>query len=218
MKLSMLTATIVLFFVVYATARPTFSSGNGNQQRPRIAASRGAPKQKSKGGNTPSPKASLPTTPTGVKNDYLINQGFAPGPFFLDHWGLYVGSADSGLLKTGIGECIHVTGDVKEGFKFEVRRNYDRALTSGQRRGYLVGSVPESATDAEPRTAFERALLNGNPPPGPSLAKAGENGGRRGKVQLQNCQAWVRAGVNSAVGAGVLKLSGNAEEVLSRPL
>ncbi|KAK1523897.1 uncharacterized protein CCOS01_08984 [Colletotrichum costaricense] len=76
---------------------------------------------------TPAPAPPPPTVPpTGSPGAFLVELLIFNGSPFKDHWAYFVRSrADD-----DIGVKIHATGDVRNGFKFEVKRSHDLTNTS----------------------------------------------------------------------------------------
>ncbi|RSL92099.1 hypothetical protein CEP52_014016 [Fusarium oligoseptatum] len=74
--------------------------------------------------------ASSPAPPVvankGPAGALLIELVVYNGSPFKDHWAYFVRSSSH----PSIGVIIHATGDVRNGFRFEVKRNYDFAVTS----------------------------------------------------------------------------------------
>ncbi|GKU14499.1 unnamed protein product, partial [Fusarium langsethiae] len=67
-----------------------------------------------------------PVPPPVVSNDrpqgsLLLHLAIHSGGTFKNHWGYFIRSEHN----TTIGNIIHVVGDVKNGFEFEVKRNHD---------------------------------------------------------------------------------------------
>ncbi|GKZ25585.1 hypothetical protein AbraIFM66951_001357 [Aspergillus brasiliensis] len=71
----------------------------------------------------PSPTQAQPPTipPTGPKNALLLELHIFNGHPFKDHWAYWISSATDPL----IGVKIHATGDVRNGFIFEIKRSHD---------------------------------------------------------------------------------------------
>lgn len=99
-------------------------------------------------------------------------------PLFAAHWSLFIPQLGSDTL----GKLIHVTGDVREGFQHQFKRNYDLSETT---HGYQRIALPSVAanhivdvrgngqrsSDTTPHDDLERIALE-VPAPGPSLRSA----------------------------------------------
>ncbi|KDQ60267.1 hypothetical protein JAAARDRAFT_601244 [Jaapia argillacea MUCL 33604] len=156
-------------------------------------------------------------------------------PLFPAHWGLFIpypvsllhpstatvpDDEGSPSQKTAIGKVIHVHGDSFNGFAHQFKRNYEHDTT--QRAHSLVwlcevgdewvgdgedekGDERELKLDVEPVDEIERRALS-VPAPGPSLKHAGNLGGGK-KVEIKNCQTWLRDFVQVLVEEGIFPSS-----------
>ncbi|KAK1470787.1 hypothetical protein CCUS01_00902, partial [Colletotrichum cuscutae] len=76
---------------------------------------------------TPAPAPPPPTVPpTGSPGAFLVELLIYHGSPFKDHWAYFLRSR----VDDDIGVKIHATGDVRNGFKFEVKRSHDLTNTS----------------------------------------------------------------------------------------
>ena len=116
----------------------------------------------------------------------IFKEGRLPSHLFKNHWALFV--PRSGSYATGdlIGTVIHATGDLRNGFAFQVKRNWSQAEDDTPYRVFALGEVTDASIvidpdvpifdatqcvlDPEARTPLERALLR-TAAPGPSLNK-----------------------------------------------
>lgn len=138
----------------------------------------------------PPPPANVPTRAKGPQPPVVAAEG-PPGSHlvellvyngspFKDHWALFVQSKSS----PSVGVVIHATGDVRNGFQFEIKRAYDVTRTSRRptriplqwvngeyfnQQAMLNGGVPKF--DTSPTCAFE-AQLKKVEAPGKSLVNS----------------------------------------------
>ncbi|KAI1932687.1 hypothetical protein LOZ66_006813 [Ophidiomyces ophidiicola] len=102
--------------------------------------------------NAPSPPTPNPpvVAPTGQNGAFLVELLIYNGWPFKDHWAFWVRSH----LHPDIGVLIHATGDVRNGFKFEIKRSHDFRAT---------GNRPTTRVSLQWVDALhfdERAMLN----------------------------------------------------------
>lgn len=95
----------------------------------------------------PAPPVVANKGPAGALLVELIVYNGSP---FKDHWAYFVQSS----FHPSIGVIIHATGDVRNGFRFEVKRNYDFAVTST----IPTSRIPLQWIDG--KFLNERAMLN----------------------------------------------------------
>ncbi|KAH6910002.1 hypothetical protein BKA70DRAFT_1221632 [Coprinopsis sp. MPI-PUGE-AT-0042] len=173
----------------------------------------------------------------------ILKWGQVPGRLFPDHWALFVqmegdlkrtegatGAID--LSADSRGDIINVRGDPSTGFRYEAIRNWRPSEEMEPMRIYHIGHIPSSCVayelesspsgqveDTEPRSTFEKLVLENVPPPGISLRSAAsqEDGKPGRRIALKNCQTWLREAVEVAIAAGILTLEEGAEEYLRRP-
>ncbi|CAA9966148.1 hypothetical protein PTNB73_08930 [Pyrenophora teres f. teres] len=102
------------------------------------------------------------------------------------------------------------------GFEIAFERNYNLAADSRQYQLVELGQILEDhvvdsdpsngpSTDQKPLDYLEQ-LISSVPAPGPSLVSAASRGQRQ-RVEIQNCQTWLRAGVALLVQNGVMDQS-----------
>jgi len=147
-------------------------------------------------------------------------------PLFPAHWALYIPNLPHPVLTTTsdstsqvvegaqvrkVGKIVNVVGSVAAGFAHEFKRNYDLEedgrgyslfLLDERVDGALVWDRAEEGEtiDAQAQDPFEVLALS-VPAPGPSLNSAADKGRR---VQIRNCQTWLREAVERYVTAGIM--------------
>lgn len=134
-----------------------------------------------------------------------------PAHLFAAHMALFIPHADN----KDIGKVIHATGDSRMGFEQEVKRNYDAVDSTRRPVRYALGTVDAGLVEdvvgngelviENPPVAqdeIERIVLT-VPAPGPSLRKASD-GPVQGKVEIKNCQTWLREVISLLVDRTVL--------------
>jgi len=116
-----------------------------------------------------------------------------------------------------VGKLIHATGDASEGFELEFVRNYDQRITRRQHQIVFLANVNDrhvvdtpgagqvKTTDTNPVDDLERRAAT-IPTPGKSLVSAGSSsqGGKKVRVEIQNCQTWLRQVTVALVEDGIL--------------
>jgi hypothetical protein len=131
---------------------------------------------------------------------------------FNDHWALFV--PDHPSLPPTSGTLLQVDGDPLNGFVHDIVRNCDISVQdSGCRcRPVLlelgIASVQHLAAvgcmqNVEPRSRIERLVLSVQPP-GKSMRSAADSETARTRVDVRDCQWWVKEVVEKLVGEGVL--------------
>ncbi|KAI9706816.1 MAG: hypothetical protein M1820_004787 [Bogoriella megaspora] len=144
----------------------------------------------------------------------ILNLIVYSSPLFNSHWAFWITSETNPRS----GRVIHATGDLLNGFKFEIKRNYKLDDESRAYQivplGEISGNVPEPEIPSEigteetvieisPRDRLER-LMKEVPVPGPSL-RGSHGDGRRGvKIEVKDCQYWVHEVVTRLVNDGLL--------------
>ncbi|RDL39283.1 uncharacterized protein BP5553_03623 [Venustampulla echinocandica] len=136
---------------------------------------------------------------------------------FPAHWGLWVPSYEAGEAGN-MGKVIHVEGDARNGFVHGFKRNYDMATSERAKELVLLGwtdsvnvvggdNYGPLVIDTIATDVIERLALD-VPAPGPSLRAAGSSssGGRRTRVDIQNCQTWVRQFVEKLIESEILEV------------
>ncbi|KAF8849423.1 hypothetical protein BDZ45DRAFT_634364 [Acephala macrosclerotiorum] len=125
-------------------------------------------------------------------------------PRFPAHWALWVPSYDAETKVAGnVGKRIHVVGDARSGFNHQFKRNYDVSMTTRPNSVHFIGwtdaaNIADGANsgdiveDTTATDVIEEWALN-VAAPGPSLRSGGSSSsGPRTRVQIQNCQTWLR--------------------------
>ncbi|KAF2827132.1 hypothetical protein CC86DRAFT_466857 [Ophiobolus disseminans] len=131
-------------------------------------------------------------------------------PLFPAHWGLWIPQEDG---DQNIGKLIHATGDARTGFQVAFKRNYDLGTTSRSYQLLPLAQVADQhvvdvkgdgskGTDTIAHDYLEQVALS-IPAPGRSLRSATSQGSRQ-RVDIQNCQTWLRAVVAALVQNGVI--------------
>ncbi|KAJ4215887.1 hypothetical protein NW757_014684 [Fusarium falciforme] len=158
----------------------------------------------------PAPPVVANKGPAGALLVELIVYNGSP---FKDHWAYFVRSS----FHPSIGVIIHATGDVRNGFRFEVKRNYDFAVTST----VPTSRIPLQWIDGE--FLNEKAMLNNgvykadNAPvcpfeesvhkvkaPEKSLNAASQSGVPQKRVVQRNCQTWIVESADQLVADRIL--------------
>ncbi|KAJ2974888.1 hypothetical protein NQ176_g5822 [Zarea fungicola] len=157
----------------------------------------------------PTPPSVSGTGPAGAfLVEILIFNGFP----FKDHWAYWVRSHH----EPAVGVEIHATGDVRNGFQFEIKRAYDLRITGNQpsRRiplQWVDGKYFDetamlnngrSKIDTVPVCAFE-ASLHKIKPPGKTLNTVQDTNGPIRTVTQRNCQTWIIESAHQLVIDGI---------------
>ncbi|OIW29406.1 hypothetical protein CONLIGDRAFT_324722 [Coniochaeta ligniaria NRRL 30616] len=147
---------------------------------------------------------------------------YVPSPLFPAHWSLWI-PYDGNL---GLGIRIHVTGDALNGFQHDFDRWYDPKTDDRHPRLIELGMIDASSLPPiEPvgvcshgtegnglRVCKALELLSWEiPAPGPSLRSSGSTAAHS-RVQIQNCQSWLRQFVDLLIAKGVI--AGEARHVI----
>ncbi|KAG8411195.1 hypothetical protein J3459_016541 [Metarhizium acridum] len=92
--------------------------------------------------STPKPHLLFP--PTGHAGAFILELVVHNSSPFKDHWAYWVSAKKNHCL----GLLLHATGDVRNGFKFEIKRNYDfrATFTIPMERIEFNGLIPNSLT------------------------------------------------------------------------
>ncbi|OAA35527.1 hypothetical protein NOR_07912 [Metarhizium rileyi] len=136
----------------------------------------------------------------GPAGAFLVELLIYNGAPFKDHWAYWVRSHH----EPEIGVFIHATGDVRNGFQFEIKRSHDLRVTGNRPTKkiplqWIDGKYfNESAMfndgvhkiDTLPVCAFEASLYNVKAP-GKSLNNVDDKGASRKKITQRNCQTWI---------------------------
>ncbi|KAH7026642.1 uncharacterized protein B0I36DRAFT_424323 [Microdochium trichocladiopsis] len=151
--------------------------------------------------------------PQGPPGALLLELIIYNGSPFKDHWAYRVVSARD----PDIGVVIHATGDVANGFKFEIKRHHDMKHSSREPTRIPLQWVPaefldEKAMfndgvpkmDTNPVCPLEHSLYKVKPP-GKSLNVANDNAGPPGRRIVQrNCQTWIIESADGLVNDKIL--------------
>ncbi|RDH35975.1 hypothetical protein BDQ94DRAFT_139481 [Aspergillus welwitschiae] len=165
------------------------------------------------------PEPQPPTVPTtGPKGSLLLELHIFNGHPFKDHWAYWISSPDDPL----VGVKIHATGDVRNGFIFEIKRSHDlrtspdipikriplQWVDGGHLdQGKMFNGGVEKIENL-PVCAFEEVLSKVKVP-GKSLnsvsqeGNLGEDGVGR-KVVQRDCQTWIVESMGQLVRKGVV--------------
>ncbi|TDL30184.1 hypothetical protein BD410DRAFT_893314 [Rickenella mellea] len=129
-------------------------------------------------------------------------------PVFPAHWALWIPSVDN----TNVGKIINVIGDASSGFEHEFVRNHDLEEESHRRNDlvllakvneeHIVDSLEDGSNvnDATAVDDIERKALE-IPAPVKSLRLSTDPPTKR--VEIQNCQTWLRELVVGLVAAEI---------------
>ncbi|KAG9229470.1 hypothetical protein BJ875DRAFT_474749 [Amylocarpus encephaloides] len=150
---------------------------------------------------TPPPSPQPPVVAsTGSAGAFMVELLIYNGSPFKDHWAYWVRSH----ANPDIGVLIHATGDVKNGFNFEVKRSHDFHATGNR----PTMRIPLQWVDA--KYFNEKAMLNDgkrkidNAPvcdfeasaykikaPGKTLNVANDKVTSGKRITQRNCQTWI---------------------------
>ncbi|KAF1846886.1 uncharacterized protein K460DRAFT_49567 [Cucurbitaria berberidis CBS 394.84] len=128
---------------------------------------------------------------------------------FPAHWGLWIPHTDD----PGVGKFLEASGDAAEGFNIAFERNYNleatgrihQVLRLAEMQDHLVVDVKgdgSQSTDQTVHDYLEQVALS-VPAPSKSLVSATAQGPKQ-RVEIQNCQTWLRAVVAALVQNGVI--------------
>ncbi|OSD01920.1 hypothetical protein PYCCODRAFT_1435917 [Trametes coccinea BRFM310] len=126
---------------------------------------------------------------------------------FKAHWSVLV--PDRGTSTRGT--RIHVSGSLSSGFEHEIIREYDVEATGRSHSIIPLGTITPGAlqptVSVEPHdtsTASNRLeeIALETPAPGPSLRSS--TSGAKGRIEVQDCQFWVKRYVAALVEQGIL--------------
>ncbi|EEY19570.1 conserved hypothetical protein [Verticillium alfalfae VaMs.102] len=148
----------------------------------------------------PAPKPPAVLTPKDPARALLVYLLIFNGAPFKDHWAYWMPSPTN----PNIGVLIHATGDVKDGFKFEVKRSYDFTTTANRPTAKVPLQWVEASdadqeamfnhgknkVDGTPIGRFETALYSVKVP-GKSLNASDDRAKSGTKVIQRNCQTWI---------------------------
>ncbi|KAK4691335.1 hypothetical protein P7C71_g5640, partial [Lecanoromycetidae sp. Uapishka_2] len=126
-------------------------------------------------------------------------------PLFPAHWAIFIPTT----ANHDLGKVIHATGDVLNGFALEFKRGYDLSATSRKKTliplctvdsKYVIDGPADRSTDQKPIDHIE-SIAATIPAPGKTLKAA--KSADAAKVQLQNCQTWLKKVVEALIAAGI---------------
>ncbi|KAI1171226.1 hypothetical protein F4777DRAFT_591402 [Nemania sp. FL0916] len=135
------------------------------------------------------------------------------GAPFMDHWAFWIPTAKD----PKIGVVIHATGDVRNGFTFQVKRSLDLRATSDQPsktiplqwvdgKFFNEKAMLNNGTcmlDNEPACAFEASAYKAKPPI-KSLNAVNDPATRGVPVEQRNCQTWIVEAAAHLVDDGIM--------------
>ncbi|KAM5433021.1 hypothetical protein MferCBS31731_007244 [Microsporum ferrugineum] len=147
----------------------------------------------------PAPKPPVVAS-KGPAGAFLVQLLVYNGSPFKDHWAFWVCSH----THPDLGVLIHATGDVKNGFKFEVKRGYDFRVTGNipmkrialqwvdaqyfdEKAMFNNGKVK---IDNGPVCGFEASAYKVKAP-GKTLNAANDMAASGKKIIQRNCQTWI---------------------------
>ncbi|RGP67313.1 hypothetical protein FSPOR_6072 [Fusarium sporotrichioides] len=141
----------------------------------------------------------------------LLHLVIHSGGSFKNHWGYFVRSGHT----PNFGTIVHVVGDVKDDFEFEVKRNHDFETASprplhiiplqwvnGKYFNDAMLNDGRQELDDKPVCDFERSVYKVKPPVG-SLNSAKSNAPKTRVVQ-RDYQTWILESANRLVEDGIL--------------
>ncbi|KAF2434037.1 hypothetical protein EJ08DRAFT_668629 [Tothia fuscella] len=114
------------------------------------------------------------------------------------HWSLWVPTRED----VSKGKRVHVKGDVANGFELALERNYSLEDESRACQLIQLAQVDEKNVVDIAHDGIEEIALS-IAPPGPSLI-APSNQGLRQRVQINNCQTWLRQVVAALVEKNIM--------------
>ncbi|KAF2118705.1 hypothetical protein BDV96DRAFT_642883 [Lophiotrema nucula] len=133
-------------------------------------------------------------------------------PLFPAHWGLWVPSTD----QPSIGKLLHASGDAATGFEIAFERNYDLGATTRRHQVLQLAQVLDhyvvdvkgdgSRTKDQIAHDYLEEVALSVPAPARSLVSATSQGPRQ-RVEIQNCQTWLRQVVAAFVQNGAMDQS-----------
>ncbi|KAM0226692.1 hypothetical protein ACHAPO_012153 [Fusarium lateritium] len=147
----------------------------------------------------------------GSPGALLLHLVIHSGGSFKNHWGYFIRSVGN----LNLGTIVHVIGDVKNGFEFEVKRNHDFETASPAplhviplqwvdgkyfNDAMLNNGIQE--LDNKPVCDFERSVYKVKPPAG-SLNSAQCDAPKTRLIQ-RDCQTWILESANQLVTEGIL--------------
>ncbi|KAF4976811.1 hypothetical protein FDECE_18428, partial [Fusarium decemcellulare] len=163
--------------------------------------------------SNPSPIQAPVVAAKGPAGALLVELVIYNGSPFKDHWAYFVRSS----THPSIGVIIHATGDVRNGFRFEIKRNYDFSVTSTKPTSriplqwidpkYVNENVMRNngiyKSDSAPVCGFEVSVHKVKAPE-KSLSAAQANIVPKKRVVQRNCQTWIVESADQLVSDGIL--------------
>ncbi|EPE09040.1 hypothetical protein F503_06816 [Ophiostoma piceae UAMH 11346] len=133
-------------------------------------------------------------------------------PLFKAHWALFVPSINNAR----VGKKIHAVGDALNGFSITFDRNYNLGTTGRSHTlvhlGYIGAAYIDEAsvlgndlpiTDNVAQDRLETYATSA-PAPGPSLRPSLYSGSTKKRVEIRDCQTWMKDFITVLVEASVL--------------
>ncbi|OBT60386.1 hypothetical protein VE03_10144 [Pseudogymnoascus sp. 23342-1-I1] len=138
-----------------------------------------------------------------------------PSPLFPAHWALWLPSYANGS-EGSVGKYINILGDSAVGFSLDIRRYYDLTTTSSKKdlvrlcwvdARHISDVADPWSLNSNPVDAIEQ-VASSVQVPGTSLRPAELAGvsGARSRVELKNCQTWLREVVVALAGNGTFPI------------
>ncbi|KAI0007311.1 hypothetical protein F4779DRAFT_592701 [Xylariaceae sp. FL0662B] len=159
--------------------------------------------------NVPEPVVSKIGPPGALKVELLIFSGYP----FKDHWAYWVPCPTD----PDIGNLIHVDGNVRDGFKFDIRRSYDITRGRDPIGDYDLRWVDgrffdetamfndfEHKRDDKPLCGFEESVHKVKAPE-KCLRPVHAAGAHTVGIKQKNCQTWVVEAAEQLVKDNIFK-------------
>ncbi|CRK13896.1 hypothetical protein BN1723_010165 [Verticillium longisporum] len=160
----------------------------------------------------PAPKPPAVVTPQNPAGAFLVQLVIFNGAPFKDHWAYWIPSKTD----DSVGIQIHATGDVNNGFKFEIKRNHDFDATTTLPAAtvslqWIEASEAEqkamfdngnSSVDGTPISRFETCLYQVKVP-GKSLNASGDRARAGTKVIQRDCPTWIVESADELAARGI---------------
>ncbi|KAF2235793.1 hypothetical protein EV356DRAFT_499450 [Viridothelium virens] len=151
-----------------------------------------------------------------MQSPHVINLFIYSSRPFKARWALWIPSRKN----QNVGKALYTTGDVRTGFQNEIKRNYHLTDEPRTFRIIVVADVDEGfvvdtdggdsqvlVIDTIPVDFLER-VASEVPVPGPSMNLA-SNPRPKGKVELDDCQYWIKEVVATLLKGGILSEDAN---------
>lgn len=147
-----------------------------------------------------------------------------PSPLFAAHWSLWLPHSGASGEASDVGDRIHATGDRLNGFQYEYLQDYNAKEDSRRPKSFAIGHVSGSITHTSRDVIAEGVVDSGSgtdqaalnpfdqacrkvPVPGPNLnrvAPGSATGPAPKKLEVKDCQWWIKQVVAHLVEAGIL--------------